>query len=45
MQQWGFYFGEEDEIKVKQIMAILNCDDYEKVKAFYLKTAVKNKNK
>ena len=43
MQQWGWFFGEEDEIKVKKMMTILNCDDYEKVKQIYIKNVVRDK--
>lgn len=42
MESWGFFFGEKDEIKVREIMAILGTKDYEKVKAFYLEVVAKN---
>ena len=42
MESWGFIFGEKDEANVKEIMAILNTKDYEKVKDFYCKNVVKN---
>lgn len=42
MEVLGLFFGEKDEIKVKEIMAILNTNDYETVKDFYIKNVVKN---
>jgi hypothetical protein len=42
MQQWGWILGEEDEIKIKKMMVLLNCDDYEKVKEIYCKNVVRN---
>lgn len=42
MESWGFFFGEKDEIKVREIMAILNTNDYEKVKKFYIEIVSKN---
>ena len=45
MEQWGWFFGEEDQVKVKQMMVLLNCDDYEKVKKIYMANVVKTKAK
>lgn len=42
MEILGFIFGEKDEIKVREIMAILNTNDYEKVKNFYIEIVSKN---
>ena len=42
MEVLGFFFGEKDEIKVREIMAILNTNDYETVKDFYIKNVAKN---
>lgn len=42
MESWGWWFGPTDEIKVKKIMTLLNCDDYEKVKKLYLENVVRD---
>ena len=34
MESWGWFFAEMDEIKVKEMMKILNNNDYEAVKNF-----------
>ena len=33
-----FFFGELDEIKVKQLQVIFDIEDYEKAKELYIKT-------
>lgn len=45
MEQWGWVFGEDDEVKVQKMMVLLNCNDYEKVKQIYIKNVVRNKVK
>ena len=45
MESWGWFFAEMDEIKVKEMMKILNNNDYEAVKKLYCENVVKAKSK
>lgn len=40
-----WFFGEEDEIKVKELMKLLNIKDYEKAKKIYEDNVVKDTTK
>ena len=37
MVSWGYFFGETDEIKVKELQKIFGVEDYEKAKEIYCK--------